>query len=123
MREELDESIFQLLQLGEKFIEMDNWKEESFIEVTSHIYHDLEVKEDALKKLKEVFQETKKSSSIATIKASTMTKENMVNSPSNTLGDFKKHTKGIGSKIMSKMSYDDQGIYKECQGIFIPIVA
>jgi hypothetical protein len=109
--------------LGEKFIEMDNWKEERFTEVTSHIYHVLEVKEDALKKLKEVFQETKKSSSTATIKASTMTKENMVNSPFNTLGDFKKNTRGIGSKLMSRMIYDDQGIYKECQGMFIPIVA
>jgi predicted nucleic acid-binding Zn-ribbon protein len=37
MREELDKSRFQLLQLGEKFIELDNWQEERFIEVTAHL--------------------------------------------------------------------------------------
>jgi hypothetical protein len=53
------------LQLGEKFIELDDWQEERFREVTSHLYHDLEVKEEALKKLGETIQETKQSPSIA----------------------------------------------------------
>jgi hypothetical protein len=38
MREELDRSILYLLQLGEKFIELDNWKEERFTEVIAHLY-------------------------------------------------------------------------------------
>jgi hypothetical protein len=40
--------------LGEKFIELDNWQEERFNEVTAHLYHDLEPKEEALKKLEAV---------------------------------------------------------------------
>jgi uncharacterized protein YPO0396 len=68
MREELDKSILQLLQLGEKFIELDNWQEERFTEVTAHLYHDLEVKEEALKKLEAVVQETKQAPSIAILK-------------------------------------------------------
>jgi hypothetical protein len=119
MREELDKSILQLLQLGDKFIELDNWQEERFIEVTSHLYQDLEVKEEALKKLEAIVQETKQAPSIATAEASTMTKENMVNTPSKTLGDFEKHTRGIGSNIMRKMGYDGQ-YKKEGQGILIP---
>jgi hypothetical protein len=35
MREELDRSILHLLQLGKKFIELDNWQEERFTEVTA----------------------------------------------------------------------------------------
>jgi hypothetical protein len=73
--------------LGEKFIEMDNWKYES-TEVTIHLYHDLAVNEETLKKLRVVVQDTKKSPSISTTEASTITEENMVNSPSNTLGEF-----------------------------------
>jgi hypothetical protein len=72
MREELDKSKLQLLQLGEKFIKLDNWQEERFTEVISHLYQDLVAKEEALKKLEEIVQETKKAPSIATIKASTM---------------------------------------------------
>jgi hypothetical protein len=60
-------SILYLLQLGEKFIELDNWQEERFIEVTSHLYHDLVVKEEALKKLEAVFQETKEAPSISIV--------------------------------------------------------
>jgi len=52
-----------------------------------------------------------------------MAKENMVKSPFNTLGDFEKHARGIGSKIMSQMGYDGQWLGKECHKILIPIVA
>jgi len=65
---------------------------------------------------------------VSIVEASTMTMSNMVNSPSNTLsqetfGDFEKNTRGIGSKIMRQMGYDDQGIVKDGQGILLPIVA
>jgi hypothetical protein len=79
--------------------------------------------EEALKKLEVVFQETKQSPSIVTVEASTMTNKNMVNSPSNTLGDFEKNTRVISSNIMRKMGYDGQGLGKEGKGILIPIVA
>jgi hypothetical protein len=38
MREELDRSILQLLQLEEKFTQLDNWQEERFTEVTTQLY-------------------------------------------------------------------------------------
>jgi hypothetical protein len=123
MREKLDKRRLQLLQLGEKFIELDNFQEDRFTKVTAHLYHDLVAKEEALKNIESVIQETKQAPSIAIFEASTITEENMVNSPSNTLGDFENHSRGIGSKIMRKMGYDGQGIGKEGQGIFIPIVS
>jgi hypothetical protein len=81
------------------------------------------VKEEALKKLEVVVQETKKSPSIVIVESSTMTNKNMVNSPSNTLADFEKNTRVISSNIMRKMGCDGQGLGKEGKGIFIPIVA
>jgi hypothetical protein len=39
------------------------------------------------------------------------------------LSEFEKHTKGIGSKILMKMSYDGQGLDNSRQGILSPIVA
>jgi hypothetical protein len=71
------------------------------------------VKEEALKKIQIDVQETNQFPSIYTVKASTTTKENVVNSPFNTLGDFEKKTKGNGSKLMRKMGFDGQGIGKE----------
>ena len=67
MREKLDRRKLHLLQLGEKFIALDNWQEDRFIEVTTHLYHDLVVKEEAFKKLEVVFQETKEAPSISIV--------------------------------------------------------
>jgi hypothetical protein len=88
----------------------------------------LVAKEEALKKIEVVVQETNQSLSISTLEDSTMMKENMLISPPNTLfqetfHEFEKHTRGIGSNLMRKMGYDGQGISKEGQGIVIPIVA
>jgi hypothetical protein len=48
---------------------LDNWQEERFIEVTAQLYQDLAVKEEALKELEAVVQETKQAPSIATVEA------------------------------------------------------
>jgi hypothetical protein len=71
----------------------------------TQLQQELERKEEALKNLQEVVQETKKAKpfSIAIIEASTMVETTLVSSPSlnfsqEHLGDFEKHTKGIGSK-------------------------
>ena len=87
---------------------MDNWKGDRFIEVTSHLYYDLESKEEVCNKLEVVLQETNQDHFICTTKDSTMTKENMVNSPSKTLGDFEKHVGGIISKIMRQIGFYGQ---------------
>jgi hypothetical protein len=87
---------------------MDNWKEDRLTEVTSHLYYDLESKEETFKKLEAILQETKQAPFICTTEDSTMKKEKMVNSPSKTLGDFEKHARGIISKIMIQMGYDGQ---------------
>jgi hypothetical protein len=58
----------------------------------------------------------------------TMMRSSLVNSPfknlpQETFGDFEKHTRGIGSKLMRKIGYDGQGLRKEGKGILIPIEA
>jgi hypothetical protein len=57
-----------------------------------------------------------------------MTKTTLVISPfigipQKHLSEFENHTKGIGSKLLSKMGYDGHGIRKRRQGIMSPIVA
>jgi hypothetical protein len=90
---------------------------ESFTNVTTQLYLDFIVKEEALKKL-QVAQETTKYPSISTMEANTMKKSSKVNSsfkilPQESFGDFENKMRGIGSKIMIQMACDGQGIHKE----------
>jgi hypothetical protein len=72
-----------------------------------------------LEKIQEIVQETKEAEppSIAIVEASTMTKTTLLSSPSlefsqDNFGEFEKHTRGIGSKLLRHMGYDGQGIGK-----------
>lgn len=76
-------------------------------------------KKEALEKLKAIVQETKgaKPPSIATVEANTMTETAMVTSPfldipREHLGEFEKHTRGIGSKLSRQIGYDGQRLHK-----------
>jgi hypothetical protein len=86
-------------------------------------------KEKVLARLQENIQEHrgKGKPSISIADAITMTDTTFVSSLSidvsqEKLGEFEKHTRGIGSKILWKMGYDGQGLGKMRHGILSPIV-
>jgi hypothetical protein len=54
---------------------------------------------------------------------STLVRSPSINISLEKIGDFEKHTRGIGSMLLGKMSYDGQGIGKRRQRIIIPIVS
>jgi hypothetical protein len=65
-----DKSRVQLVQLGEKVIQMDIWQEDKLTQMMAQLHQELEEKEEALEKLQAVVQETKeaKPPSIATFR-------------------------------------------------------
>jgi len=80
------------------------------------LQQELEKKEEALAKLQATIQEKREARPlfIATVKANTMTKTNLVSSPfieiyQENLGEFENHTRDIGTKILRRMEYDGKG--------------
>jgi hypothetical protein len=71
------------LYLGEKVIQMENWKEDRLRKMMMQLQHDLEEKEKALARLQVLFQENReeRQPSISTIDVSTMTNTTLVISP------------------------------------------
>jgi hypothetical protein len=99
-------SLPTFVQLGEKIIQMDSWQEDTLARMKTQLQQEL-AKKEALAKLQSTIQEhwEARPLSIATTEANTMTKTNLVSSPSvdisqEHLGEFEKHTKGIGSKLL-----------------------
>jgi chromosome segregation ATPase len=100
VRTDWDKHRAQLVYLGEKVIQMDNWKEDRFTQMMTQLQQDLEEKEKALERLQAVVQEHRgaRKPSISTADASTMTETTLVSSPSidisqEKLGEFEKHTR------------------------------
>jgi hypothetical protein len=87
-------------------------------------------KKKALARLQEIVQEHKevRKPSISIANARTMIETTLVSSHSvdasqEKLGEFEKHTIGIGSKLLRQMGYEGQGTGNTRQRILSPIVA
>jgi hypothetical protein len=119
----------QLVYLGEKVIQMDNWQDDRFTQTMMQLQQDLVETKKALTMLQVVVQENKgaRKPSIVTAYAITMTETTLVSSPyvhvsQEQLDEFKKHMRGIGCKIIKKMGYDGHGLGKRRQDTLSPIV-